>query len=112
MRRMRPLCCARTASGQAAAAPPRSVRNSRRLMSCSPWARTTPYHIVTRRAVCCASQQKWAAHIGSGSTASIWACQRNVAPKSGGEADMTDRQQPANPQSCHVHPFCEGVPWG
>jgi hypothetical protein len=38
-------CCARTASGQAAAALPRSVMNSRRLMA-SPSSKTTPYHIV------------------------------------------------------------------
>ena len=32
MRRMRSGCCARAASGHAAAAPPRSVMNSRRRM--------------------------------------------------------------------------------
>ncbi len=32
MRRIRSGCCARTASGHAAAAPPRSAMNSRRLM--------------------------------------------------------------------------------
>jgi hypothetical protein len=33
MRRIRPACCARAASGHVAAAPPSNVMNSRRLMS-------------------------------------------------------------------------------
>jgi hypothetical protein len=35
----------------------------------SPWARTTPYHIATKRVVCCASQQKPGAHVSDGSFA-------------------------------------------
>jgi hypothetical protein len=35
-------CCARAASGQAAAAPPRSVMNSRRFICCSSLKRTLP----------------------------------------------------------------------
>ena len=35
-------CCARAASGHAVATPPRSVKNSRRLMSFVPVPRSTP----------------------------------------------------------------------
>ena len=40
-------CCAPAASGQAAAAPPTSVMNCRRLMA-SILAETTPYHMLDR----------------------------------------------------------------
>jgi hypothetical protein len=39
-------CCARVASGQTAAAPPRSVMNSRRCMGLPRRPTTTPYHII------------------------------------------------------------------
>jgi len=39
MRRTRSLCCARAASGHAAAAPPTNVMNSRRLMGAYPKAK-------------------------------------------------------------------------
>jgi hypothetical protein len=45
MRRIRSPCCARAASGQAVAAPPTSVMNSRRFMSNmglpAPWVTTS-----------------------------------------------------------------------
>ena len=50
MRRIRSRCCARAASGHAAAAPPSSVMNSRRLM-CSLRLRVTPYRTVHRNCV-------------------------------------------------------------
>ena len=57
-------CCARAASGHAAAAPPRSVMNSRRRMSC-PQTRPAIYHI-TGRSGRCASQRNLPAYVGSG----------------------------------------------
>src|ERR1700722_6523639 len=46
-------CCARAASGQAAAAPPRRVMKSRRLTG-SPFGREAePYHILSLKAVLC-----------------------------------------------------------
>ena len=67
-------CCARAASGHPAAAPPRSVMNSRRRMSC-PQTRPAIYHI-TGRSGRCASQRNLPAYVGSGSrlcgNALIW----------------------------------------
>ena len=53
MRRIRSGCCARAASGHAAA-PPRSAMKLRRLMQIARWARAY-------QGWCCASQQKLAA---------------------------------------------------
>ncbi len=46
MRRMRSLCCARAASGHAAAAPPTSEMNSRRLMGVPLPPSVQPYHVA------------------------------------------------------------------
>ena len=53
---MRSVCCAGAASGQAIATPPRSVKNSRRLMSFVPGPGPHP-SISLRQELCCAAQQ-------------------------------------------------------
>src|SRR5262249_6895806 len=40
------VCCARAANGPAAAAPPRSVMNSRRFIEYPPYSPTRPNHLV------------------------------------------------------------------
>jgi len=55
-----PACCARVASGQAAAAPPSNVTNSRRFISLPRSPRMTPYHIE-REALCVTA--KWRARL-------------------------------------------------
>src|SRR5260221_9324745 len=73
-------CCARATSGQAAAAaPPRSVMSSRRLM-CSFRLRVTPYHT---RKLCSASQQILAAddRVGSDSVVPVMSAARPLFPR-------------------------------
>ena len=67
----------------------------------SPWARTTPYHIATRRAVCCASQQNRAAHIRVGS----WPCKHFGARVNSGGFAMSAVMSPiVNSGHCRGEP--------
>src|SRR5262245_59397253 len=63
-------CCARAASGHAAAAPPRSRMNSRRLMGTFVRLRAAHYHAVAEERRC-ASQQKLRANVADGSRAAV-----------------------------------------
>jgi hypothetical protein len=55
MRRTRSPCCARAATGHAAAAPPSNVMNSRRLIG-HPCRGNPRYHIVEQKLSCAAQQ--------------------------------------------------------
>ena len=70
MLRIRLPCCPRAVSGHAAAAPPSSVRNERRLMGTLVRLRAAHYHAVPEERRC-ASQQKLRANVADGSIASI-----------------------------------------
>ena len=61
-------CCARAASGHAAAAPPSNVMNSRHRMGIPSVRGSTPYHIVEKP--CCASQHFGPPDFRNGSLAS------------------------------------------
>jgi hypothetical protein len=81
---VRPIgCCARAASGHAAAAPLSSVMNSRRLIGSPSNRAPQPYHISKREP--CALQQSLSPIGSYGSGSVIQRCRLNVrfAPESG-----------------------------
>ena len=74
MRRTRSACCARAASGQAAAVPPRNVMNSRRLMSDMGFLFPNP-----KCSVHCYGSHTFRTYIGCEMIATSWALLNRLA---------------------------------